>query len=88
MPQNRSGRLSPSASLVIGIVEVFEARIAVVGQLRLEPGVKLLLDFGVFDDRLDHQVARRQFGVDRGRIQQTGELARPFAASGFLVSLS
>ena len=28
MPQNRSGRLSPAASFVIGIVEVFEARIA------------------------------------------------------------
>ena len=31
MPQNRSGRLSPLASFVIGIVEVFDARIAVVG---------------------------------------------------------
>ena len=88
MPQNRSGRFSPSASFVIGIVEVFEARIALRRQLRLEPGVELLLDLGILDDRFDHQVARRQLGVDRGRVEQARRIARPSAASGPFVSLS
>ena len=43
-------------------------------KLRFEPGVELLLDLGVFDDRFDHQVARRQLGVDRGRFSSAANL--------------
>ena len=56
MPITSSGRDVAAASSVIGIDEVFEARIALSGQRRVGGAEELLLRLGVLDDRLDQQV--------------------------------
>ena len=54
-----------AASDVIGIDEVFEARIAAVGKDPVRATEEILLHGRVLDDRLDHQVGGHQL-VDGG----------------------
>ena len=56
-PMKSAGRETPSASPVIGSVEVFEPSSASGGQMRLDLGEDLRLDGRVLEHRLDHEVA-------------------------------
>ena len=62
IPITRSGRDVTAASEVIGIDEVFEARIASGGSTSVGGAEELLLRSGVLDDRLDHEVGRHELG--------------------------
>ena len=55
-PMKSSGRVTPSASPVIGSVEVFDASSAPSAQHRLGLGVDLLLEVLALEHRLDHEV--------------------------------
>ena len=65
MPITRSGRPVTAASDVIGIDDVFEARIAASGSMLVRAAEDLLLHRRVLDDGLDHQVGGDEL-VDGG----------------------
>ncbi len=85
-PQNRSGCSSPSASCVIGMVDVFEAQDRVVAHQRLEPGEQLLLGFALFDDRLDDHVGVAELDVGERAVDQRRDSTARFT-SGPLICL-
>ena len=68
MPQNRSGCSSFSASFVIGIVDVFEARMAVGLSLRFQTREDLPLHIGVLDHRFDDQIGTGQLCIGIGGV--------------------
>jgi hypothetical protein len=55
-PMKSSGRVTPSASSVIGSVEVLEPSSASLGEVRLDLGEDLRLDGRVLEHGLDHEV--------------------------------
>ena len=69
IPITRSGRDVAAASDAIGIELVFEARIAPGGKRLVGAAEEVLLDSGVLDDRLDHQVGRDEL-VDRRHARE------------------
>ena len=82
MPITRSGRPVTAASEVIGIEDVFDARIASGGKRLVGAAEDVLLDRGVLDDRLDHQVGGDELVDGRRRAPSTSSgSAPPFSAS-------
>ena len=69
MPITRSGRCVAAASDVIGIEDVFDARIAVGREHRVGAAEDVLLDLEVLDHGLDHEVGGRDL-VDGGDARE------------------
>ncbi len=82
-PQNRSGCSSPSASCVIGIVDVFERgwrRRASSGSSRAN---SCCLASRLFDDRFDDDVGVAQLDVGQRAVHERGQLDGPLHVGAF-----
>ena len=81
MPMTFSGRAVTAASEVIGIDDVFEARIASGGSTLVRAPEDRLLHRGVLDDRLDEEVRRDDLVDEETRPSTSAGSAPPFSAS-------
>ena len=85
MPTTFSGRRLASASLAMGIEEVFEAKMSPSRKTRGGLGLAddVALDLQVLEDRLDHEVhAPQRVVVDRGQDAAHGVLGRGLGQLG------
>ena len=79
MPITRSGREVAAASSVIGIDDVFDARIACGGERLVGGAEQLLLHLGVLDDRLDEQIGLGEPVDGRHAAEDLGRGGPPFS---------